>query len=197
MTSGELVTRINCMINSQHIDEMLEAGVRTGLGNEWVRVGGMKQVCDGSISERTARLSEPYVGRPDDFGIVVTEEKDLYERARKAHEAGWQNGIHANGDVGIGMVLNVYERLQRELPQARSALPDRALHSHQRRPGAANEGAGRDPDALLDLCVLPRREDEGIRRGAAELDVRAPQFPRCGHSTDAGFGLSARARSSR
>jgi hypothetical protein len=115
--SGELATRINCMISAQHIDEMLEAGVQTGLGNDWVRVGGMKQTCDGSISERTARLSQPYVGRPDDFGIIVTEEKDLYERARKAHEAGWQNGIHANGDVGIGMVLNVYERLQKELPR--------------------------------------------------------------------------------
>ena len=115
--AGELATRINCMIGSQHIDEMLEAGVQTGLGNDWVRVGGMKQTCDGSISERTARLSESYVGRPDDFGIVVTEEKDLYDRARKAHEAGWQNGIHANGDVGIGMVLNVYERLQKELPR--------------------------------------------------------------------------------
>ncbi len=115
--AGELVTRINCMIGSQHIDEMLEAGVQTGLGNDWVRVGGMKQTCDGSISERTARMSQSYVGRPDDFGIIVTEEKDLYERARKAHEAGWQNGIHANGDVGIGMVLNVYERLQKELPR--------------------------------------------------------------------------------
>lgn len=115
--SGELVTRINCMVNSPHIDEMLEAGVQTGLGNEWVRVGGMKQVCDGSISERTARLSQAYIGRPDDYGILVTEEKDLYDRARKAHEAGWQNGIHANGDVGIGIVVGIYERLQRELPR--------------------------------------------------------------------------------
>ena len=96
---------------------MLAAGVRTGLGDEWVRVGAMKQTCDGSISERTARLSETYVGRPDYYGILVTEEDDLYERARKAHEAGWQNGIHANGDVAIDMVLRVYERLHREIPR--------------------------------------------------------------------------------
>jgi predicted amidohydrolase YtcJ len=115
--SGELVTRISCMISSQHIDEMLEAGVQTGLGNDWVRIGGMKQTCDGSISERTARLSEPYVGRPDDHGMIVTEEKVLYARARKAHEAGWQNGIHANGDVAIGTVIGIYERLQKELPR--------------------------------------------------------------------------------
>jgi len=56
------------MIGYAHLDKMIAAGVRTGLGDDWVRVGGMKATCDGSISERTARLSQPYVGRPDDFG---------------------------------------------------------------------------------------------------------------------------------
>jgi len=48
---------------------------------------------------------------------VVTEEGELYERARKAHEAGWQIGIHANGDVAIDTTLRVYERLQKEMPR--------------------------------------------------------------------------------
>ena len=77
----------------------------------------MKMTCDGSISERTARLSQPYVGRPKDFGMIVADEEELYSYSRKAHEAGWQIGIHANGDVGIAKVLNVYERLQREMPR--------------------------------------------------------------------------------
>ncbi len=115
--SGDLLTRIYCMIGSDHIDRMLAAGVQTGLGDEWVRVGGMKMTCDGSISERTARLSQPYVGRPNDYGILVTSEEELYATSRKAHEAGWQIGIHANGDVGIGIVLGIYERLQREMPR--------------------------------------------------------------------------------
>jgi len=115
--AGELSARIYCMIGYPHIDNMIAAGVRTGLGDDWVRVGGMKQVCDGSISERTARLSEPYVGRPEDFGIIVADADELYGYARKAHEAGWQLGTHANGDVGIGMVCDLYERLQREMPR--------------------------------------------------------------------------------
>jgi predicted amidohydrolase YtcJ len=115
--AGELRTRIYSMIGYPHLDSMLAAGVRTGLGDDWVRVGGMKATCDGSISERTARLSAPYVGRPDDFGMIVADAEELYGYARKAHEAGWQLGIHANGDVGIGMVLDLYERLQRELPR--------------------------------------------------------------------------------
>jgi predicted amidohydrolase YtcJ len=115
--AGELLTRAYCLIGSAAIDQMIEAGVRTGLGNEWVRVGAMKMTCDGSISERTARLSKPYVGRPDDFGILVADGDALYPIARKAHDAGWQIGIHANGDVGIDIVLTLYERLQREAPR--------------------------------------------------------------------------------
>jgi predicted amidohydrolase YtcJ len=115
--AGELRTRIYCLIGYFDIDKMIAAGVRTGLGDEWVRVGAMKATCDGSISERTARLSQPYVGRPNDFGIFVTEEQELYGLARKAHEAGWQIGIHANGDAAIDRVLGIYERLQKELPR--------------------------------------------------------------------------------
>jgi predicted amidohydrolase YtcJ len=115
--AGELLTRVYCLIGYSALDRMLAAGVRTGLGNEWVRVGAVKMTCDGSISERTARLSQSYAGRPDDFGMLVMEEDQMYAVARKAHEAGWQVGIHANGDVAIDTVLRVYERLLRELPR--------------------------------------------------------------------------------
>jgi predicted amidohydrolase YtcJ len=115
--AGELSLRVYCLIEYHFIDQMLAAGIRTGMGDEWVRVGAMKMFCDGSISERTARLSQPYIGRPDDFGILVADEEQLYPVARKAHEAGWQLGTHANGDVAIDTTLKVYERLQRELPR--------------------------------------------------------------------------------
>jgi predicted amidohydrolase YtcJ len=115
--AGKLSVRVYCLVRYAELDRMLAAGIRTGMGSEWVRVGAVKLMCDGSISERTARLSEPYVGRPDDHGIVVTGEPELYAQARKAHLAGWQVGTHANGDVAIDMTLRVYERLQRERPR--------------------------------------------------------------------------------
>jgi hypothetical protein len=115
--SGDLLFRVYCLVRVGSLDRMIAAGVRTGLGDEWVRVGAVKLACDGSISERTARLSKPYVGRPKDFGILVTEEKDLYDQARKAHLAGWQIGTHANGDVAIDITLRIYERLQKESPR--------------------------------------------------------------------------------
>jgi hypothetical protein len=115
--SGDLKVRVYCFIGNHSIAKMIAAGVRTGLGDEWVRVGAMKLVADGSISERTARLSQPYIGRPNDYGILVMDEAEQYRYARQAHEAGWQIGTHANGDVTIDQTLRVYERLQRELPR--------------------------------------------------------------------------------
>ncbi|HET8925525.1 MAG TPA: amidohydrolase [Candidatus Acidoferrum sp.] len=112
--SGDLLYRAYCLINFHYLDSMIAAGNRTGLGDEWVRVGAIKLVCDGSISERTARLSSPYEGRPNDHGILVMTEDELYTHGRKAHLAGWQIGTHANGDVAIDTTLRVYERLQKE-----------------------------------------------------------------------------------
>lgn len=115
--AGELLFRAYCMINYIHLEKMEAAGVRTGFGDEWVRVGAIKNYFDGSIAERTARLSRPYVGRPNDFGILVISEEELYHRVRKAHTCGWQVGTHANGDVAIDATLRVYERVQREMPR--------------------------------------------------------------------------------
>ena len=115
--SGDLLHRAYCFINFHFLDAMIAAGNRTGLGDEWVRVGAVKLVCDGSISERTARLSTPYEGRPSDYGILVMTEEELYTHGRKAHLAGWQIGTHANGDVGTDTTLRVYERLQKESPR--------------------------------------------------------------------------------
>jgi predicted amidohydrolase YtcJ len=115
--AGELGTRVYCGIIASEVDQLIAAGVRTGFGDEWLRVGFAKAVCDGSISERTARLSQPYVGRPNDYGILVAGEDALYPIVRKVHDAGWQMGIHANGDYAIDLVLRIYERVQRENPR--------------------------------------------------------------------------------
>jgi predicted amidohydrolase YtcJ len=115
--TGDLLMRVYCFIGWESIDKMIASGVRTGLGNEWVRVGGMKQIADGAISGRTARLSQPYIGSPNDYGTFSATEEELYEYGRKAYAAGWQLGTHANGDAAIERILNVYERLDRELPR--------------------------------------------------------------------------------
>lgn len=115
--AGELHTRVYCHLGAAYLDRMIAAGVRTGLGDEWVKVGAVKCVSDGSISERTARLAEPYIGRPNDYGIMVNDAEVLWPIFEKAHRAGWQIGTHANGEAGIDLTATLYERLQREYPR--------------------------------------------------------------------------------
>lgn len=115
--ANELYSRIYCMIGYSEIDKMIASGIQTGLGDKWVKIGGMKITMDGSISERTARLSEAYVGRPDDYGMLVMDEDELAGYVEKAHKNDWQIGIHANGDVAIDKALSIYERVQRENPR--------------------------------------------------------------------------------
>lgn len=114
---GDLSVRIYSIMFVDFLDRMIASGIHTGLGDEWVRVGGIKQFADGSISERTARLSQPYVGRPDYFGLFLSTEEQLYENGKKAHAAGWQLCTHANGDVAIDRTLTVYERIHKEIPR--------------------------------------------------------------------------------
>jgi predicted amidohydrolase YtcJ len=115
--AGDLLFRVYCFIVFPDLRHMLDAGVCTGLGDEFVRVGACKFMADGSISERTARLSKAYEGAADYFGISTMSEEEHYERSRVAHLAGWQIATHANGDVTIDQTLRVYERLQRESPR--------------------------------------------------------------------------------
>jgi predicted amidohydrolase YtcJ len=114
---GELRLRIYSHVTVRALDKMIAAGLHTGFGDEWVRLGAVKQYADGSISERTAWLSQPYTGMGDYRGLQVSTREDLYENSRKAHAAGWQLGTHANGDLAIDEILGVYEQVQREMPR--------------------------------------------------------------------------------
>ncbi len=95
-----------------------QAGIRTGFGDENLRIGAVKYSADGSASERTMAMRTPYVGRPDDYGISTMSQEDIHEAVDDAVRAGFQIGIHANGDKTIDMCLNAYEQVQREMPQA-------------------------------------------------------------------------------
>ncbi|MCZ6917944.1 MAG: amidohydrolase [Gemmatimonadetes bacterium] len=115
--AGELRFRMYLFPRGGLYSTLRDSGVRSGYGNEWIRIGGVKHGADGSASERTMRMSTPYVGRPDDYGILTMSQEDIHEATEDAHRNGWQIGIHANGDVTIDMVLNAYERVQREWPR--------------------------------------------------------------------------------
>jgi predicted amidohydrolase YtcJ len=115
--SGELKYRAYCHVDVAYLDRYIEAGLHTGFGDSMVRIGGIKQYADGSISERTAWLAEPYIGMANYFGVESGTRESLYENSRKAWLAGFQLATHANGERAIDRMLGVYEQLQHEAPR--------------------------------------------------------------------------------
>jgi predicted amidohydrolase YtcJ len=115
--SGELLYRAYCLMGVDYLDRYIAAGLHTGFGDSMVRIGGIKQYADGSISERTAWLADPYVGIANYFGVESGTRESLYENSRKAWLAGFQLATHANGERAIDRVLGVYEQLLREDPR--------------------------------------------------------------------------------
>jgi len=116
--NGELRHRSYLMIRDSGVFAGLRAaGITTGFGDEWVRIGGVKYGADGSASERTMRMSTPYVGT-DDYGILTMTQEEIHSAVDDAHSSGFQVGIHANGDVAIEMVLTAYERALAKWPHA-------------------------------------------------------------------------------
>lgn len=115
--AGEMRFRVNVMCQPALFQALRGAGIRSGFGDDRLRVGGLKLFCDGSCSERTMRMSKPYEGRPNDYGILVVTPEKLNDLVEDAHAAGWQVGVHANGDVAIDMVLTAYELALRSHPR--------------------------------------------------------------------------------
>jgi predicted amidohydrolase YtcJ len=110
--AGELCFRISCMPSgrSDLYTGLKMAGLRSGFGDEMIRIGAVKYAADGSASERTMRMSTPYTGRPEDFGILTMDQQQIDDAVQDALANGFRIGIHANGDVTIRMVLDAYER---------------------------------------------------------------------------------------
>ncbi|NND85383.1 MAG: amidohydrolase [Acidimicrobiia bacterium] len=116
--AGELTLRTYAMARGGSWSALMDAGIRTGFGDDHLKVGSVKFAADGSASERTMYMSTPYAGRPDDFGILTMTQEEIHDVVERAHRAGWQVAIHANGDLTIEMVLNAYERVQELWPRA-------------------------------------------------------------------------------
>ena len=96
--------------NNPIYEQMKSMGIRSGFGNDMLRVGAVKYAADGSASERTMRMSTPFEGT-DDYGILTMSQAQIDEAVDDAVANGFRIGIHANGDVTIAMVLDAYERV--------------------------------------------------------------------------------------
>jgi hypothetical protein len=117
---GGLLHRVSYEARGQELEAMITAGMTTGLGDEWIKLGATcEHSADGSFSERTMALSIPYPGvTPPYKGNVTETQEDLNAWVERVHRAGIQVNCHANGDVAIDHVLTAYERALKLVPQA-------------------------------------------------------------------------------
>lgn len=112
--AGQLTLRVNAWLPIQALDDCLKSNIKSGQGNEMVRVGFLKIFVDGTVSSSTALLFEPFSDEPDKRGEAQYPEEEFYDLVRRAHRNGFQVGIHAIGDKGIHWALNAIERAQKE-----------------------------------------------------------------------------------
>ena len=97
------------------IEALIQSGVRSGLGDDWLRVIGVEWCPDCSTSGRTAAYYEPYVGTPaqgepaDNRGMLLYDAEDLKARVIAAHKAGLLVCIEGVGDRGIDFALDTIE----------------------------------------------------------------------------------------
>jgi len=116
---GDLHHRVSYEAGGRVLDAMIAGGIMTGFGDEWIRMGATSEhTVDGSFSERTMALSQPYPGiQPAYKGNVTETQDDLNAWIEKVHRAGIQVNCHANGDVAIDMFLTAVERAQKLFPR--------------------------------------------------------------------------------
>ena len=116
---GDLLHRVSYEAMGKELDDLIEAGMQSGFGDEWIRIGATAEyTIDGSFSERTMALSVPYPGvTPPYHGNIMMSQQDLNTWVERVHRAGIQVNCHANGDVAIDMFLTAVERAQKLDPR--------------------------------------------------------------------------------
>jgi len=118
-------------------DQMLAGKFRFhSYNDQWLRVGAVKLIADGSIQGYTGYLTKPYYRPPGDDpsyrGFPRIPRKELIERVERYHAAGLQIAIHGNGDAAIDDILDAFAAAQKEHP--RPDARDIIVHAQMARP---------------------------------------------------------------
>src|ERR1700691_1558134 len=164
--AGRLHVRVELMIVSDalhplaaHADDGLEIGldlgIRTGFGDDWLRIGAMKVFTDGSMVGRTAAMTDDFSGSPGNRGYLQGEAADIQGAIMAAHRSGWQVAAHAVGDRAIDVVLDAYDQALTRWPRPQAR--HRIEHFAASRPDQVGRAA------RLGLVAVPQG------RFAAEL----------------------------
>jgi len=116
LQKGELITRIYAAPLISHVDDEAKIGIRHAFGGPYLRIGALKAFADGSLGSGTAYFYEPFLNQGDNHGLLSNEMQPLslmQDRILKADAAGLQLCIHAIGDHGISLILDMYAEAEK------------------------------------------------------------------------------------
>jgi hypothetical protein len=99
---GNLTVRVWGSIPHELLDSAAALSLRSGFGDEYLRVGYLKCFMDGTLGSRTARLT-------DGSGVQITSGEELEEIVRRGAEQGWPVAVHAIGDQANRDALDAFE----------------------------------------------------------------------------------------
>ncbi|RII83152.1 amidohydrolase [Neopusillimonas maritima] len=120
---GELSVRTVAMPQAQ-VDadpEVLMASLkswsmRTGFGDEWLKLGAIKVYLDGGASLNTALMREPYPDERCQCGIQVTHSHVFHRIVDFCAASGWSLGVHAVGGKAIDLALELFDQAHQKNP---------------------------------------------------------------------------------
>jgi predicted amidohydrolase YtcJ len=136
----------------QHLDDIIRLGLRTGFGNDRLRVGHVKFFSDGGMGARTAWMIDPYLDA--ERGMPLMDMADLARDIRKADDAGLSVMVHAVGDRANHELINIFHALELHRDKCGTTappIPHRIEHVQMIRP----EDADRLGKLNVALCVTP------------------------------------------
>ncbi len=96
-------------------------GARTGLGDERLRLGGVKVYFDGEGKDGSALRREPWPEKadaPDGRGRQRLPTEEFLKLATWCAREGWSMGVHVVGGLGIDRVLDAWLKVDAETPIA-------------------------------------------------------------------------------
>jgi predicted amidohydrolase YtcJ len=110
----ELPIRVLKSVPLDSLDWALAEGLRSGQGDEWLRIGSLKIFTDGALGSHSALMLDAYSGEPGNTGVEVTPPDELQELVLRAARGGLSCALHAIGDRANRNALDAFERARRE-----------------------------------------------------------------------------------
>jgi predicted amidohydrolase YtcJ len=104
---GALTLRVWQSLPHERLDELEALGIRSGIGDDWFRIGYLKAFMDGALGSGTAWLL-------DGGGVRITGSEELAAIIRRAARAGWPVAVHAIGDRANREALDAFEATREE-----------------------------------------------------------------------------------